>query len=67
MLATSPERLLWGSDWPHTNREAGREALEVSRYREIDPAAMRQERMDWLNPSWAHQILVRNPARLYQF
>jgi 2-pyrone-4,6-dicarboxylate lactonase len=67
LLATNPERLLWGSDWPHTRHEEGLGALEVSRFREIDPAAIRQERMDWLNTSWAHQVLVRNPTRLYQF
>mgnify|MGYP000729910579 CR=1 FL=1 len=76
LLATNPDRVLWGSDWPHTNREVGRGALEVSRYREIDPEAMRQERMDWLSPTdgllgvqtdWQQAVLIDNPARLYRF
>jgi predicted TIM-barrel fold metal-dependent hydrolase len=71
LLVTNPDRLLWGSDWPHTAREAGRGAFEISRFREIAPAAMRYERLSWLNPlgaqDWQQRVLVANPARLYGF
>lgn len=68
LLAAHPERLLWGSDWPHTNREPGKGPLEVSRYREIESADLRDTIERWL-PSAAlrRQVLVDNPARLYGF
>ena len=71
LVRIRPDRLLWGSDWPHTNREAGRGALEVSRYRQIDPKTMRLERLGWLlardGSDWQSHILIENPARLYRF
>jgi predicted TIM-barrel fold metal-dependent hydrolase len=68
LLATRPDRLLWASDWPHTNREAGRQAHEISRYRDIDSLALQHERTSWLStPALQHQVLVDNPQRLYRF
>jgi predicted TIM-barrel fold metal-dependent hydrolase len=62
------DRLLWGSDWPHTNREAGKLPTEVSAFRGISPAAMLNERRTWLEGAdWQQQVLVENPARLYRF
>ncbi|MFN7751693.1 MAG: amidohydrolase family protein [Pseudomonadota bacterium] len=58
LVAANPERLVWGSDWPHTNF-AG-------------PMPNDAELADLLC-EWApddtvrHRILVDNPARLYDF
>lgn len=68
LLATRPDRLLWASDWPHTNREPGRHAHEVSRYRDIASEALRLERTAWLpSPRMQQQVLVDNPQQLYRF
>jgi predicted TIM-barrel fold metal-dependent hydrolase len=68
LLAARPDRLLWASDWPHTNREPGRHAHEVSRYRDIASHALLQERESWLPTSaLQHQVLVDNPQQLYRF
>lgn len=68
LLQLQPERLLWGSDWPHTNRELGVHHHTVSRYRSILPAQLINERAQWLKtPELQHQVLVANPARLYHF
>lgn len=68
LLATRPDRLLWASDWPHTNREPGRDRLEVSRYRAIAPQALHEERVRWMGEAEvAEQVLVRNPQQLYRF
>lgn len=68
LLATRPDRLLWASDWPHTHREPGRDRLEVSRYRDIAPQALREERVRWMGEAEvADQVLVRNPQQLYRF
>lgn len=68
LLATRPDRLLWASDWPHTNREPGRHAHAVSRYRDIASEALLQERESWLTTGeLQHQVLVDNPQQLYRF
>jgi predicted TIM-barrel fold metal-dependent hydrolase len=67
-LQANPERVLWGSDWPHTNREPGKAAHEVSAYRQVDPTALAQGIHAWLpTDALRKQVLVDNPARLYDF
>jgi predicted TIM-barrel fold metal-dependent hydrolase len=68
LVESRPDRLLWGSDWPHTNREAGKATHEVSRYRDIAPSRLQAGIDDWLPTSaLRQQVLVDNPARLYAF
>jgi len=68
LLAANDERMLWASDWPHTNREAGKLSTEVSRYRDISAEALVQERSAWLmTPQVSQKVLIENPARLYRF
>ena len=67
-LFLRPDRLLWGSDWPHTNREAGKLPTEVSQFRSISLEGMLDERRIWLEGSnWQQQVLVDNPSQLYRF
>jgi predicted TIM-barrel fold metal-dependent hydrolase len=67
-LQANPERVLWGSDWPHTNREAGKAAHEVSAYRRLEPTVLQQGIHAWLPTAELRtQVLVYNPARLYGF
>lgn len=67
-LQASPQAVLWGSDWPHTARQAGRGALEVSAYRNIAPEALATSLNAWLpTPALRQQVLVDNPAALYGF
>jgi predicted TIM-barrel fold metal-dependent hydrolase len=67
-VKTNPGRLLWGSDWPHTNREPGKGAHETSAYRQLAPGAMRRGIESWLpDASVRRQVLVENPASLYGF
>ena len=68
LLNTRPDRLLWASDWPHTNREPGRDAHEVSAYRNIQAESLQQECRQWLPTADARQqVLVDNPHLLYRF
>lgn len=68
LLFLRSDRLLWGSDWPHTNREAGKMPTEVSMFKDVLPAAMADELRVWLDGAdWQQQVLVENPARLYRF
>jgi predicted TIM-barrel fold metal-dependent hydrolase len=67
-LQTAPTRVLWGSDWPHTQRDTGKAAHEVSRYRAISADALLQSMLQWLpGDQLLDQVLVRNPAQLYGF
>lgn len=55
--AFGPGRLLWGSDWPHTQYEA------VATY--ADEYAALKERIP--DPADRFQVLVETPAKLYGF
>lgn len=67
-LRTNPQRMLWGSDWPHTNREAGKSAHQVSRYRDIPSEILVNSIQQWLpTQELQKQVLVDNPAGLYGF
>ena len=67
LLHLRSDRLLWASDWPHTNRAPGVAPTEESPYRPISAASLVAERTRWLPSPWAQQVLVDNPARLYRF
>ena len=56
LVAEAPERLLWASNWPHPG-QADPPSLE-------DLATWRDR---WIPPSLRHQILVENPATVYDF
>jgi predicted TIM-barrel fold metal-dependent hydrolase len=68
LIAANPDRVLWGSDWPHPDTAPGRAATEVTPLLQIDDGRMLNQLAVWA-PSVAlrHKILVDNPARLYGF
>ncbi|GAA4337896.1 amidohydrolase family protein [Variovorax defluvii] len=58
LVATRPDRLLWGSDWPHVNIQ-----------RHVPDAGHLVDLLDSWTPdrsTW-RQILVSNPSQLYDF
>ena len=70
LIEAGPERMLWGSDWPHTNskRASGQGVEEISPFFPIDDGAMLNLLAEWApDPVLRRQILVDNPARLYGF
>jgi predicted TIM-barrel fold metal-dependent hydrolase len=70
LLASNPERLVWGSDWPHLDNHpaAAGEVAPPARYRNVSPTALLTALEGWAaNPLTLHRILVDNPARLYRF
>ncbi|WP_242697274.1 amidohydrolase family protein [Bordetella petrii] len=66
-IGSNPERILWASDWPHTNREPGRAAHETSAYRTVGSGRLAQGIGAWLPEAVRARVLVDNPARLYGF
>jgi 2-pyrone-4,6-dicarboxylate lactonase len=65
---TNPHRLVWGSDWPHTQRQPGLHAHHVSAFRRIDSKLLTEQIHACLpNPQALQMALVTNPAKLYDF
>ncbi len=68
LIDANPERVVWGSDWPHTSRDPGKAATQVSAYRSISRQDLAYELSAWLGTeALAHKVLVDNPGRLYRF
>jgi predicted TIM-barrel fold metal-dependent hydrolase len=56
-IAAAPERMVWGSDWPHPTEKE-----------KPDDAALFDLLEQWApDPATRHRILVDNPAKLYGF
>src|SRR6266705_2334570 len=68
LIAANPERIVWGTNWPHPNSASGRKATELTPLFQVDDGLVIN-----LLPAWApyagirKKILVDNPAKLYAF
>src|SRR5262249_21303777 len=70
LVDANPQRVLWGSDWPHPSGGAtgGRAATEVSPLVQIDDGRVLNQLAVWVpDAATRRTILVDNPARLYGF
>jgi len=69
LIDANPERVLWGSDWPHPHAAApGSERDALTPFYDIDDGLALNQLADWApDAATRHQILVENPARLYDF
>jgi len=70
LISANPDRVLWGSDWPHPNAPQGarRSPDEVTPFRQVDDARLLNQLAVWEpDPAIRKKILVDNPARLYRF
>jgi predicted TIM-barrel fold metal-dependent hydrolase len=70
LAATRPDRLVWGSDWPHTGIHAAdaRDVERVTPFRSLDTGVLLSNLMAWISdPTVQRRILVQNPAQLYEF
>jgi predicted TIM-barrel fold metal-dependent hydrolase len=70
LIAANPDRILWGSDWPHpAGSTLPRNAVkEVTPFYPIDDGRVLNLLPTWApDPKIRRKILVENPARLYRF
>jgi predicted TIM-barrel fold metal-dependent hydrolase len=68
LIGANPERIVWGTDWPHPNSASGRPVSEVAPFFEIDDARLLNQLPVWApDAALRKKILVDNPARLYGF
>jgi predicted TIM-barrel fold metal-dependent hydrolase len=70
LAKANPDRLVWGSDWPHPNSDAGRHKplTETTMPFPIDDGMVFNQVARWVpDAATRKKILVDNPARLYGF
>jgi predicted TIM-barrel fold metal-dependent hydrolase len=70
LVAANPERIVWGSDWPHPDSVAvtGRKATDIAQPMPVDDGAVLNLLTSWVPEQTVRRmILVDNPARLYGF
>ena len=70
LIAHQPDRLLWGSDWPHPGGRPGqpRQRDQVEAFNPINDGHALNRLAAWVdNAATLRQILATNPARLYDF
>lgn len=68
LIAANPDRIVWGTDWPHPDSSGKRPAQDISPAVEIDDGLLLNELATWApDASVRRKILVDNPARLYGF
>ena len=68
LIAANPDRLVWGTDWPHPNSASGKPAMEVTPLFQIDDGRLLNQLPVWEpNAAIRNKILVDNPVRLYGF
>lgn len=66
LIAANPQRILWGSDWPHPDTSSGRKPTDVSPLLRIDDGRLLNLLETWApDAALLKTILVDNPATLY--
>lgn len=70
LVAANPDRVLWGTDWPHTNSKSVRmrAPTEITPLTPVDDGRLFNQFAVWVPDAGVRKkILVDNPARLYRF
>jgi predicted TIM-barrel fold metal-dependent hydrolase len=70
LIAANPDRMLWGSDWPHPGARPGvaRKVDEIELFNPINDGRALNRLAEWVgDDSTLRKILADNPAILYDF
>jgi predicted TIM-barrel fold metal-dependent hydrolase len=69
LIAANPDRVVWGTDWPHPNTSpSGHPSTDVTPRLAIDDGRLFNQFAVWApDTGLRKKILVDNPARLYGF
>ena len=67
MVSANPDRVLWGSDWPHTIPAPGKKRTRegIERFRHEDDGLALNRIARWVpQPEQLKKLLADNPGRL---
>jgi len=68
LIAANPDRVIWGTSWPHPGGSGGRSATAVAPLQQIDDGLVMNQLAVWApDAAVRRKILVENPARLFGF
>lgn len=68
LIAANPQRIIWGTDWPHPAQIPGRRPEEITPLYQIDDGRDLNMVAQWApDTDLRKTILVDNPAKLYAF
>ena len=69
LYSANPNRVVWGSDWPHIGKHAGHhgEVAPPVEYRPLDYGRLLGALAAWVPADGLARVLVANPAALYGF
>lgn len=69
LIEANPERIVWGTDWPHPHAAPpGGELDPIAPFYDIDDGLALNQLQSWArSAALRRKILVDNPARLYDF
>jgi predicted TIM-barrel fold metal-dependent hydrolase len=68
LIDANPERITWGTNWPHVSRLSGRKVTEITPGAPFDDGLEFNKFAGWTSgAAQLKLILVENPARLYDF
>jgi predicted TIM-barrel fold metal-dependent hydrolase len=70
LVAANPDRLVWGSDWPHpdSSKVEGRKPTDIAPALDVDDGRVLNLLAEWVpDAATRKKILVDNPKRLYAF
>ncbi|HEY4265682.1 MAG TPA: amidohydrolase family protein [Micropepsaceae bacterium] len=68
LLETRPDRMLWGTNWPHPDQIPGRPISEITPYHVVDNKNLVRLFAEWCPDAGMRKtILVDTPVRLYRF
>ncbi len=69
LIDAGEDRILWGSDWPHTRSLSPgtpREGADTGFF-DVDDGRLLNDLLSWMTPVQRRRALVDNPARLFGF
>jgi predicted TIM-barrel fold metal-dependent hydrolase len=67
LIEANPDRIVWGSDWPHPG-PPGKQSTDINQPFPVDDGRLLNLLAEWApDPATRRKILVDNPARLYGF
>jgi predicted TIM-barrel fold metal-dependent hydrolase len=68
LVAVNPDRILWGSGWPHVDSGSDNASVTLTPNLPVDSGHLLNLLAEWVpDAAIRHKILVDNPAELYRF